>query len=44
MAFSWSTEELGTAILCLIVGTLLFLGLGALLFTVRELLPSQSEK
>ncbi len=44
MAFSWSTEELGTAILCLIVGTLMFLGLGALLFTVRELLPSQSEK
>ena len=32
------------SIACLGIGTLLFLGIGALLFTLRELLPSQTEK
>tara|TARA_B100001964_G_scaffold159799_1_gene175458 strand:- start:79 stop:762 length:684 start_codon:yes stop_codon:yes gene_type:complete len=44
LVFGWSTEGRVMSIACLGIGTLLFLGIGALLFTLRELLPSQTEK
>ena len=44
LMFGWSTEGRVMSIACLGVGTLLFLGIGALLFTLSELLPSQTEK
>ncbi len=44
LMFGWSTEGRVTSIACLAVGTLLFLGIGAVLFTLRELLPTQTEK
>jgi len=39
-----NANEVIMPITCLGIGTLLFLGIGALLFTLRELLPSQTEK
>ncbi|MBL68733.1 MAG: hypothetical protein CMO74_09855 [Verrucomicrobiales bacterium] len=44
MVFRWSTEGTGTAIICLLGGTVFFLALGAVFFTVRELMPAQNEK
>ena len=44
LMFGWSTDGRVMSIACLGVGTLLFLGIGALFFTLRELLPSQTEK